>query len=265
MNYLFTVEKLKVAKIKYYTLELCFYGHPPEIFDAIHLRSNSVMFHKEQLCHILETHVSRWYTKLLFLDSDIIFENEKWYSQISALLNTHEVVQPFETCAWLDLTYKKIELERKTVVLQESGEYYNTNYHPGFGWAFQRQWFKKNGFYRYAITGSGDTLSAAAWLGQKLPKYYIFPGALEISYNEFKKKLSRPKITFAPGRIFHLYHGTREARKYSARHEILNGICDIRDILSSSFFSSYCFSFKDRLLGEKLETYFIERDDDSIN
>lgn len=266
MNYLYTVEKLKCANIKYFTLEVCFHGRAPEIFNAIHIQSKSVMFQKEQLCHVLESHISSWYTKLLFMDSDIIFENPDWYAQISKLLNEHEVVQPFETCAWLDLTYKKIELERKSIVLQAQNETYDTNYHPGFAWAFQRKWFRNNGFYKYAITGSGDTLSAAAWLGQNLPKYYNFPTALEKSYQEFKNKLIKPKkITFASGRIFHLYHGSREARKYSSRHDILKGIRDIRDVLTISFFTSYCFAFKDALMNEKLETYFFERYDDSIN
>ena len=301
MNYLYTIEKLKLASIKYYTLEL--YFDKPEISDAIHLKGTSIMFHKEQLCHVLEQYVSKWYTKLLFLDADIIFESPDWYTQVSILLDDHEIVQPFEFCIWLDLTYKLEELTRESIVKQKHFAYYNTTYHPGFGWAFQRAWFKQYGFFRHAVTGSGDTLSAAAWLNQKLPAGYNFPKALEAAYTAFKKRISSsgpngpsglsgliaslcgplgllslclpsdpsdndfvsnsfngPRITFCPGRVFHLHHGSRKNRKYNDRHNLLNGIADIRKELKLNF--NQVFSFRRPSLSDSMKVYFDERLDD---
>ena len=298
MNYLYTIEKLKLACIKYYTLEL--YFDKPEIHDAIHIKGSSVMFHKEQLCHVLEQSVSSWYTKLLFLDADIIFETPDWYTRISVLLDDHDIVHPFEHCAWLDLTYKHEELVRESIVKQKHHKVYNSNYHPGFGWAFRREWFKHYGFFRHAITGSGDTLSAAAWFNQKLPLGYNFPKALEASYAVYKKRISSsgptgpsglaglvallcgplglpslclpsetieastvfngPRVTFCPGRVFHLHHGSRKNRKYSDRHNLLNGITDIRKELKTSF--TQVFSFRTPSLSDSMRTYFEERLDD---
>jgi len=297
MNYLYTVEKLKNANIKFFTLELFF--DVPEIHDAIHLRGTSAMFHKEQLCHILETYIPRWYTKLMFLDADIVFEEKDWYTQVSKLLDENEIVQPFESCVWLDLTYTREELVRQSVVKQKHFGYYNLNYHPGFAWAFQRQWFRAYGFFRYAVTGSGDTLSSAAWFGQKFPASYFFPKALELAYDEYKNKIKNsgptgprglsgfltsscgplglaglclpaaeeeelkfngPRVEFCPGRIFHLHHGSRKNRKYSDRHHFLDGIADIRKVIKKSY--SGVFSFTMQSLNDIMKNYFLERLDD---
>ena len=296
MNYLYTIEKLKLAQIKYYTLEL--YFDKPDIFDAFHLRGTSTMFHKEQLCHILEGYVPWWYSKLMFLDADIIFEDPNWYTNVSKLLDENDIIQPFESCVWLDITYTKHELTRQTIVKQKHFAEYTNSYHPGFAWAFQRKWFKNYGFFRYAITGSGDTLSSAAWFNQRLPQGYNFPKALELAYEDYKKKIAvsgptgpsgfssiiasfgplglaglclpsaeeehikfnGPRVDFCPGKVFHLHHGSRLNRKYSTRHNILYGITDVRKVLKKSF--TGVFSFTDTRLNKLMENYFLERNDD---
>ena len=221
------------------------------------------MFHKEQLCHVLESKISWWYSKLLFLDCDIVFDNPGWYDELSKKLDLFQVVHPFEVCKWLDLSYTSILLERRSVVTQQKEVIYNPTYHPGFAWAFQRKWFKNNGFFRYAITGSGDTLSAAAWLNQNFDKYYLLPSALKPSYMEYKSRLKRPTISYLPGTIYHLYHGERKNRKYSERHKLLDGFDDIRKEIKISFWGIFYFKKSD--LKEKMHRYFLERSDDAIN
>jgi hypothetical protein len=83
MNYFYTIEKLKLAKIPYYTLELVFDKQEPELADAFHVWSKSILFHKENLCTILESKIPWWFSKVLFLDADIIFGNPDWYSEVS--------------------------------------------------------------------------------------------------------------------------------------------------------------------------------------
>ena len=83
MNYFYTIEKLKLAKIPYYTLELVFNRQEPEIKDAFHVYAKSVMFHKERLCSLLEAKIPWYYSKVMFLDADIVFGNPAWYSEVS--------------------------------------------------------------------------------------------------------------------------------------------------------------------------------------
>ena len=258
MNYLFTVEKLKLAKIPYYTLEL-HYGNP-EISNAIHIRGKSVLFHKEQLCKVLEKRVSWWYSKLLFLDADILFGNPNWYNETSKLLDTHHVVQPFSDCVWLDITYKNSIQKRVSVAFMDRTKPYESKlHHPGFGWAFRRAWYREVGFFRYGLTGSGDTLSAAAWLGTPFNKGYLKP-ALEPAYIEYLK-LPRPLLTCTSGTIYHLWHGTSKNRKYLERHAMLNGIKDVRDIVKEE---DGIFVLTDSSFESKMIEYFKERDDDGF-
>lgn len=70
MNFLYMLEKMKVAKIPVFT-------------------------------EIPET-----YTKIALIDPDIIFAEPDWYNMLSELLNTHDVVQCFDTVGCLDITYR---------------------------------------------------------------------------------------------------------------------------------------------------------------
>jgi hypothetical protein len=260
MNYLYTIEKLKLASIPFFTLELIFNGRAAEISDAFHVRGTSILFHKEQLCKIFESRIPYKYTKLAFLDADIVFDTPTWYSDVSALLDTHEIVQPFSSAVWLDPTLKICMQERYSIVYMNRSKSYDSSYHPGFAWCFQRKWFKTQGFYTKAITGSGDTLSAAAWIGVPLSKASVLP-ALDSSYRAYCRR-PLPKITCSDGRVFHMWHGSRENRQYVKRHEILNGITEINDILQEN--ADGVLELSNSEVDQKLQNYFIQREDDGI-
>jgi hypothetical protein len=260
MNYLYTIEKLKLAHIPYYTMELVFDDHEPEIKDAFHVRSKSVLFHKETLCSLLETRVPRSFTKLLFLDADVIFGHPGWYTEVSRLLSTYQVVQPFSSCVWLDSTYTKLVQTRLSVAYMSRTNPYNHNYHPGFAWAFQRKWFREIGFYKEGITGSGDTMSTAAWLGIKFPRGYVHQ-ALVPSYEEYSR-LAHPNLACATGTVYHLWHGSAKNRKYVDRHRILDGVRDVRSILDTN--KDGVLELTDRNVDTKMREYFTSREDDGV-
>jgi len=264
MNFLYTVNEFRRQGLPVFALELCFRDENPELVGVPTVRSNSYMFHKERLYRILEQQIPCKYNKLAFVDADIIFSSPDWYEKTSTLLNTYDVVQPFETCEWLDLTYTDVMVTRKTVLQMET-PIWDWRFHPGFAWAFRRDWYQKVGFYDYAITGSGDTLSAAAWLGKTFPATFkSLPDSLRPSYNQFVSN-PRPRITYLKGQtIRHLYHGSRENRKYVERHFILDGSPDIRTILYSN--NDGVFEWKDpSQLNTKLLEYFEARKDDDLS
>ena len=263
MNYLYVVNEMRSQGIPVFTLELCFGNAEPEILDSIVVRGNSYMFHKERLCRILEEEIPKSYRKIAFLDADILFERGDWYSETSKLLNTHDVVQPFEDCTWLDLTYTNSILKRKTV-LHMPGQVWDWKFHPGFAWAFRRDWYRKVGFYDYAVTGSGDTLSSAAWLGKVFPANFpSLPESLQPSDSEFRRK-PRPRITYLKGNIFHLYHGSRENRKYVERHSMLNTRYDIRKLTRINRDGVFEW-MEPHLWNSKMLDYFVKRNDDDIS
>jgi len=232
MNYLYTINQFQLKKLPFFTLELVFKDRSPEIPNAFHVYCDSFIFHKERMCRVLETKIPSKYKKLLFVDSDVIFLNPDWYTDVSKLLDTHDVVQPFETCYWLDLTYTNITLSRKTVLFMKEKEW-NYNYHPGFAWAFRREWYRKVGFFDWALSGSGDTLSSAGWMSKQFPKIFkSLPLSLKKVYSDFTSK-PLPRITYYKGgEINHLYHGSKTNRQYVDRHKMIEFNQDIRTLIT---------------------------------
>jgi hypothetical protein len=241
------------------------YTDSPEISDAFHIKTDFILFQKERLCFLLEKMIPKSFTKLLFLDSDLVFDNLNWYNDISEKLNNFNIVQPFSKGIWLDITYKHIVKERIPIILFLKFGNINRSggiggYHPGFAWAFNRSWYRKVGFFDYGITGSGDTLSVAAWLNVPFAPTYL-QQALKPAFDEFNK-LPKPKLANIRGTVYHLWHGIRENRKYLERHLILDGVSDVRDIVVLN--KDGVFELTDSKINEKLEEYFISRHDDGF-
>lgn len=263
MNYLYVRSILQRQGLPTYTIELVYKGRAPEITDAIHVSTDSYMFHKENLYRILERRIPFQYTKLAFFDADVFFKDPSWYKKTSDLLNSHDVVQPFETAYWLDITYQKETLSRKSVLLNKK-PLWDFAYHPGFAWCMRRDWYCRVGFFDFAVSGSGDTLSSAAWT-QKIfpPKFQSLPTPLVTKYEAYKR-IATPRITYIPDmNIYHLYHGTRPNRQYAERHKMLDKKGDIEDFITKN--EQGVFEWKDKAQWNPIFLqYFKKRDDDGI-
>jgi hypothetical protein len=264
MNYLYVQNMMQLAQIPTFTIEV--YKNTPAIYKSFRIKSDSVLFHKERLCYLLEKQVPKKYNKLLFLDADILFENPLWYDDISKALDTFEVVHPFQTAKWLDLTYTKVIRQGESVMVNEQNKVkINTECHVGFGWAFQREWFNRIGFYQYCIIGSGDSLSTMAWFKQ-MPERLISDvnSKYEMpAYSAFLKSINRiPKITNVKGVIYHLFHGSIANRNYYNRHSIFKDVADLRDILRVD--ESGLFEITDPEIAQKVMDYFKARNDDGV-
>jgi hypothetical protein len=263
-NYYEMIQQFEKYTLPFFTLELVYEDRCPEIPEAYHISGKSVMFHKENLCRILETMIPSKFTKLVFLDADIIFDDQEWYWKLSKALDSYDVVQPFETCFWLDED-KKIMLERESVLKMKSN-LWDSKYHPGFAWGFRREWYNKIGFFDYAVTGSGDTLSVIKWLDKHVtPKFQSLPVPLLRKYNIFCPPEDRPLISFLPGSLRHLYHGSRENRQYTERHKILDLQEDIMDLVFVNSRGLLEWNLEHKNLSNKMLEYFISRNDDDLS
>ena len=263
MNYHYIVHEFKLQNFPIFTLELIYTDRKPQIVDAIHVKSNSIMFHKENMCRVLEKHIPSKFTKLAFLDADIVFKDKEWYSKVSNLLESYDVVQPFETCHWLDLTYKKIQKSKQTVLLMKKS-IMDWDYHPGFAWCFRREWYNKFGFFDTAIGNGGDTYSAAAWLKLEYTKGFTISKNEVVTFKEFYDNMKSPKLTYLEkSDIYHLYHGSLKNRNYCFRSAIFKD--DIGDGLT--YTNSYgIYEWKDPEKWNPLFLkYFDERNDDDIS
>lgn len=264
MNYLYMKNQFKLHKIPFYTMELVYEGREPEIRNAFHVSTKSYMFHKENLFRLLEKKIPAHFSKLAFLDCDILFEDRSWYEKTSKLLDTHDIVQPFETAHWLDLTYKTKMLTRETILHLES-PVWDFKFHPGFAWCMRRDWYRKVGFFDYAVSGSGDTLSCAAWMKKTFPeKFQSLPLAIREEYKTFYE-LESPRITFLAGsEVSHLYHGSRINRQYADRHKMLNVNQSIKELLTKNSEGVYEWKNLDQW-NSIFKEYFEKRQEDDLS
>jgi hypothetical protein len=264
MNYLYVKNIFESQGLPVFTLELVYEGRQPELPHAFHVSGSSFLFHKENLYRILEQKIPSCYTKLAFLDADVFFMDKSWYRKTSELLNSYDIVQPFERAHWLDLTYKKTMMTRKSIVC-DTKQVWDFTYHPGFAWCMRRKYYKKVGFFDYAVSGSGDTLSSAAWLRKTFPtKFKSLPSPLVTNYLKFQHQTA-PTITYLQdGDLYHLYHGSRENRQYSERHTMLDIKGEIEDYLVKT--KEGVWEWKDNHKWNPMYLeYFKKRDDDSLS
>lgn len=270
MNYLYTVEKLKIAGIPNFTMEM--YTEHSEIKDAFHVKTDFILFQKERLCRLLEKRIPRKYTKIVFIDGDIVFDNVNWYNDLSDELETHNVIQPFERVFRLNLTYTKIIDETLTYVLKKKfGDIRvipNTNlrFSPGGAWGFQRAWFNRVGFFEDDILGSSDTYSVKSW--GIAPDNFDYPEFIKDSVKTYKETMVKfPSSNYVNGNIHHLWHGSRKNKQYGSRDAILKGVNNIKDVLTTD--KNGLFKLKNtsrtRKIRKNLVKYFTNRDDDGMD
>jgi len=265
MNYHYVNNIFKLQKLPVFTLELVYEGRDPQIADAIYVKGNSYMFHKENLCRVLEKHIPSQFTKIAFLDGDIIFSDKNWYKRVSELLETHDIVQPFKICHWRDLTYKHSIRVRQSVVLMES-KTFNWDYHPGFAWCFRRDWYNKFGFFDLAVAGGGDTVSCIIWMQLN---YSNLQSLFSKVHDSFISAYNTPvpRITYLKDCvIYHLYHGRIINRKHTTRSRIFDGCPDITQMVITNSDGVYEWNpeFKEKMNLGFLK-YFQERIDDDLS
>jgi hypothetical protein len=266
MNYLYVKNEYEKQGLPIFTMELVYDGLEPELPDAFHVRASSVMFHKENLYRLLEKKIPKQYTKLAFLDCDILFTDPSWYEKTSTLLKTHDVVQPFETAHWMDLTYTQVLLSRKTALLMKSKQW-DFKYHPGFAWCMRRDWYRRVGFFDYAVSGSGDTLSVAGWMRKTFPtNFQSLPQPLIDAYYKDFFLREKPSITYLKGMdVYHLYHGSRTNRQYAERHKMLNVSMPITELIHPNKDGVYEWIDEKDEWNERFQAYFDARNDDDLS
>lgn len=252
-------EKLRLANIPYYSIEMSIAGKPPMLASpTLRVKSNSCLFYKEALWNRIEKEIPPQYTKIAFLDSDVIFSDANWLDRLSILLDSCDLVHPFQTVDRLNLAYEKVDTLTSSIK--------ETNYiGSGMGWAITRETFHAlGGFFDKGILGNGDTL----FFNCMQPKVNINEGhyyLIQDSYMAYRKNYQsvNPRVTYLDCHIYHLSHGTLKNRQYGSRHnEILGPINQGWDSLFSLNSEGF-WELTDISLNKKMIDYFISRKEDS--
>jgi hypothetical protein len=258
-NLLFFENKLKLAKIPYFVAEMVIGDQPPMIANpTIRFYCKSSLFYKEALWNRLEKEIPAQFTKICFLDADIIFNKSSWLDDISRLLDSYDVIHCFNKVNMLDLSYA-IERTYDSPIINRSSP------QVGFGWAIQRPIFKKiGGFFDMGFLGASDRIFYECLTNKLRDKTDAVYSLIYEYVLEYYSNLQSYNITYSCSNstIYHLSHGTEKNRNYSNRELILNSISnmefkDVFQLNTDGFWEPI-----DSELNNKLYSYFSERKED---
>jgi hypothetical protein len=198
---------------------------------------SSILWHKERLLNILLPLLPGQYTKIAWLDSDILFEDSAWFERASELLETRDVVQCFEDAYTMPtgvespkmlgenwIGFMKMQCAENDF-FEDAGRNHG---HQGFAWAARRELLDGIGLYDACVLGGGDHMMAHAFVGD-LSDHGCFGAEMKTPERidhfmrwrqEIRLRMTRG-FGYVPGAIFHLWQGELANRRYAERRDIL--------------------------------------------
>lgn len=296
------VSGMQSSGVRLLVVELAFGEIPFQVDhhdDVNRLRTDHVLWHKERLLNIgIKTLLEQGIQKIVWLDGDIRFHNERWPYEIARQLDRTRLCQVFESVAIqaheegapvIAPSAMSYYLETGRVISQEPTRGLNIlrgmlkGGQSGFGWAAQAELLEQVKLFDRAIVGGGDKLMFAASLAGQEDiaelKYLTksnFPcsncghcndsGPYTESYLDWAGQWSAAvggKVSYAKLHIGDMYHGRRSDRGYLTRHDILykHKYDPMVDVVASS---DQCLEWSSNKadLRRDVEAYFLSRRED---
>ncbi|HUT93880.1 MAG TPA: glycosyltransferase [Thermoguttaceae bacterium] len=210
-----------------YSIELSFDGEfqTDSTWQVRGTIEKHLMWQKERLLNLAIERVPDKYDKIAWLDSDILFLNDKWVEEADKLLDDKPLVQLYDSITTLDGRFRPENRVCGFVwgLANGSPDYWAA---PGGAWAARRE---ISPLLDDAILGGGDTLMVGAWMG-----WWRNPGSAVMNqswYQEYFKwglqqhRKVQGNVGHVSGSVFHFWHGSRANRRYTERQEYL-ALCD---------------------------------------
>lgn len=234
--------------------------------DSLQLRGyqKNLLWQKESLINEAVRRMPPKYTHVAWVDSDLLFNNLNWYREAWQKLQVSKAVQLFDEVVYTDSDLNDQFSKRGFAAEYRSGHMGSCC--QGGGWAASRDLFPLSPFN---IMGGGDCAHSYAFVGDwderyrdhMTPQWELAEGP---TFDRLRRTVSG-KVDFIDGAVRHLYHGTREDRRYSDRTDCLKQFdydprFDVR--VGSNGLLEWSSPKPDmhRLVG----SYFGERDEDSL-
>ncbi len=238
------VDPIRAAGIPLVVVEACFEGggsRLPQKQGSLRVQARDLMWQKERLLDLGAAWLPAHCTKVAWLDADVIFERGDWALETSERLETAMVVQPFAQAVRLsrdatrpregDDTFESfgsVFVNRPEELMHGKFELHG---HTGFAWAARRDTLARHGLYDACIAGSSDHVMAHAFAGDSATSACVTRvlgrgGRHLAHFRRWSRKLHEEvggRLSFTPGRLLHLWHGTIENRRYMQRNRELRG------------------------------------------
>lgn len=229
----------------------------PESEFTQRVRTKDLLWHKEGLLNQAIRGLPRELRYIFWVDADVLFTNPRWLSDSVGILQSKTIVQPFEYCVHLERgesqpgfdleSAKPLHGGRSTLhhrvwrsfgaahAMGLSGHSaYNIHGHVGFAWGARREVLAATGLYDKALACGADHIMAHAAVGQII--HPCIQRAFGNSLGEIAEwsnnfhRATKGKLGYAPGDLYHLWHGDVDKRAY---HQVIPDFDSRTDIILS--------------------------------
>ncbi len=217
----------------------CAYGDRPYELDTnpainhVAVRSRTRVWNKESLINAGIARLPVNWKYVAWIDADVVFRKPHWASETIHALQLYDVVQPWSDCYDLGPNDDHLQAHRSFCRLYQeglpimpSGKPGYEFAHPGYAWAATRMAVERlGGLFEQAALGAGDHHMALALIGRAAES---LPAGIHANYRlavlRWQERAIQHicgNIGYVPGTIEHIWHGSKDLRKYVDRWEIL--------------------------------------------
>jgi hypothetical protein len=170
------------------------------------------------------------FSKVAWVDADVVFLNPVWHSKASDLLKSYDLVQLFDHVLQLDASGAVASVHQGlaghiALGLPDPFDFGKSNTWPGIGWAATRELLESHGLLDTMVVGGADSLIALAAYG--CWDHFLVDALSDGLRRHWKAWGSRfheavgGRVACVPGGVVQLWHGSALARQYIERLEIL--------------------------------------------
>ena len=262
---------------------------PGDAEILIQLRGGDVLWQGERLLNVALRAVPQECQQVAWLDCDLLFENSDWPRAAGRLLENFALVQLFQQIAYLPVNasidaphlghFEDVRTSyafrfRDAGLLPDEAAARGARLPgawlpvPGGGFAFRREVFEKRGFYDVHVVGGGDAAMLWAAFGQfeSVVRRMQMKERQRDHYLCWGKSFFdavRGSVSYVPGRVFHMWHGQQENRRYRQRHDYL-GAHDFDPCRDIALDQSGCWRWNSDKpqMHDRVREYFLLRKED---
>ena len=244
-------------------------------WTQLKVKKENVCFQKEACLNLVETLVPSQYTKLAWIDCDLIFMNDGWYNETSKKLDQHKLVQLY-THGYNTDKYGRTILEFPSIMYMRDrtspDKWFKHSGYPGGAWAARREMWKHGGLYPYSVMGGGDTIFVYSLYDHEFDHEKYEGIGIKKSkplslYTDWKKSINayiRKDISYIENKFIHEWHGDKKNRNYTDRHEVLKKIDIKKQVKLNEQGIIEFYHVSDPTVFDQIYEYFLGRDEDGF-
>jgi hypothetical protein len=270
---------------------------PGDADVLVQLRGGDVMWQKERLLNIGVSRLPPQCKHVAWVDCDLVFERQDLGNAILDALEAAPLVQLYDRVAHLaptplDALARLANCKSGSVLLEREGaasaheaaaragrpspisvtfqdhDHLGTKPSVGFAWAARRELLERHPLFDEWVIGGGDSayFYAAAGMPEQVIKNHSLADTHRDGFLPRARALAAEiagRIGYVPGRLYALWHGKLEDRRYRSRYSILaKHAFDPRRFLQRSPSDVWEWSGAPQGLPDEIRAYFHQRKED---